>query len=116
MRNSRDYLAGRKKDTYSVPMTKLGLPRLAQVSTIALSFLAASPAVALEPEERNTDAPSLPPDVEVEEGDPRVARLEREMAELKEQLRQADEERRNAASGLSINGYVDLGFFVPLGG
>lgn len=84
-----------------------------RVSAFALATvtLAAAPALALEPDE----APSLPPE-EGASGDPHVIRLEEEMAELKERLRQSEEERKNAASKLTINGYADLGFFVPIGG
>src|SRR4051812_30414381 len=118
-RNSLDYLAGRKKDLYSDAMTKLRAHCSARVSTLALSLLvptlAPSPAAALEPDER-TDAPSLPTDEDAADSDPRMRHLEEEMAELQDQLRQAQENRNNGDPRLSIRGYADLGFFVPFGG
>lgn len=100
-------------------MTKLGPHCLVRVFTGALSLLVPmlvpSPAAALEPDER-TDAPSLPTDDDAADGNPRVRHLEEEMAELKAQLQQAQEDQSNGGSRLSINGYADLGFFVPFGG
>lgn len=63
----------------------------------------------------NPDAPSLPEpaDEEAEESD-RFTQLEEQIAELKERIRQSEEERR-VASPLTINGYVDFGFFAPMG-
>jgi hypothetical protein len=99
-------------------MRKLGPLHLVRVSAFALvpltSWLAAAPALALDPDER-TEAPSLPSD-EGASSDPHVARLEEEMADLKERLRQSEEERQSVGSKLTINGYADLGFFVPIGG
>jgi hypothetical protein len=99
-------------------MTKLGPHCTVGVSTLALSLLlpmlTASPAAAIEPDE-STEAPSLPTDEDAAESDPRMKHLEDEMADLKERLRQA-QDRSNEVSRLSINGYADLGFFVPFGG
>ncbi|MDX2023795.1 MAG: hypothetical protein SF187_26390 [Deltaproteobacteria bacterium] len=63
----------------------------------------------------NPDAPSLPEpaDEEAVEGD-RFSQLEEQIAELKERVRQGEAERQ-VASPLTINGYVDFGFFAPMG-
>lgn len=41
--------------------------------------------------------------------------LEQELTELRERLQKLEDERHEAPSPLTINGYVDLGFFAPLG-
>ena len=42
--------------------------------------------------------------------------LQAEMQELKDRLKQLEEAQvKKASSPLSINGYVDFGFFVPMG-
>jgi hypothetical protein len=80
-------------------------------------LLAASPAFAQE--ERST-APSLPDSggeeaaAEPASGD-RVQTLEERLNELNERIRESEEARAKAVSPLSWNGYVDFGFFLPLG-
>ena len=41
--------------------------------------------------------------------------LEQELAELRERLQRAEDQREKGASPLSVSGYVDLGFFAPIG-
>ena len=41
--------------------------------------------------------------------------LEERIAELDQRLRESEEARQKSVSPLSWNGYVDFGFFVPLG-
>jgi hypothetical protein len=45
----------------------------------------------------------------------RLTLLEQEVAELRDRLQKAEDERQNDVSPLSVTGYVDLGFFAPLG-
>jgi hypothetical protein len=104
---------------------------------LAASFAVASVAltsVAVAQEQSpNPKAPSLPGSAEPEAaapsplgdeqgalaelpGDQRSRLLAQELAELRERVQKAEDERRQAAtSPLSLSGYVDLGFFVPLG-
>lgn len=93
--------------------------RSALIAPIGLC-LAVVPAWGAENEPRS-DAPSLPSvDDEVRGGgggsDPAVQALEEQVNELKEKLRQAEEDRKQNVSRLSINGYADVGFFAPFGG
>jgi hypothetical protein len=80
-----------------------------------LLLLAAPPALA---QEERTVAPSLP-ESSGDEGhgasSDRVATLEERIAELAQRLRDTDEARQKSVSPLSWNGYVDFGFFVPMG-
>lgn len=58
-------------------------------------------------------APNLPgPD---DSEDPRVDQLQQEINDLSERLRQAEEDRQRTKSALSFHGYVDFGFFAPIG-
>jgi hypothetical protein len=60
-------------------------------------------------------APNLP-GVDGDGEDVRVEQLERQLSELSERLKQAEEQQRvKRESPLSIHGYVDFGFFVPIG-
>lgn len=63
----------------------------------------------------NADAPSLPElsDEEAAQSDP-ITQLEEQIAELKDRIRES-EEQRQVSSPLTINGYVDFGFFAPMG-
>lgn len=78
----------------------------------ALQLLAASASA----EEDRAAAPSLPePSDEEAEAPPSQAKLmEDRLEELNERLRRA-EEAKHAVSPLSWNGYVDFGFFAPIG-
>ena len=84
------------------------------LGTVAVvASLAASPlARADEPDEPAPDLPALPESVD---GQDRVDVLEKRVQELSERLRQSEEERRTSTPPLSWEGYVDSGFFVPLG-
>jgi len=77
---------------------------------------AAGPALA---QEERSSAPSLPESAAEEPavGAPqdRVQTLEDRLAELNERLRESEEARLKSVSPLSWNGYVDFGFFAPLG-
>jgi hypothetical protein len=76
------------------------------------SSLEASPATGIEPSQPATDAGEpLAPAPEEQ----RSVLLEQELQELRERLQKVEDERRNDASPLSVTGYVDLGFFAPLG-
>jgi len=80
---------------------------------MAASLLARS-AVA---QEERAAAPSLPEDAGdgVETAPPETETPEDQIAELKERLQQDEEERKKSVSRLSWNGYVDFGYFAPIG-
>ena len=78
-------------------------------------LLAAFPALA---QEERSVAPSLPDSGGDEPASPapdRVQTLEERLNELNERLRESEEARQKSVSPLSWNGYVDFGFFIPLG-
>jgi len=80
----------------------------------ALLVTIAAPAAA---QEERSSAPSLPESAGEEtppEPMDKMQVLEERITELNEHIRQS-EEARQIASPLSWNGYVDFGFFVPLG-
>jgi len=60
-------------------------------------------------------APPLPGADEEVPDDARITQLEERIEELSELLKQAEDQRARAVSPLSINGYADIGFFVPIG-
>src|SRR5678815_1275357 len=82
----------------------------------ALGALAASPALA---QEERSSAPSLPEAASEEPataaGTDRMQTLEERLGELNERLRESEEARQKSVSPLSWNGYVDFGYFAPLG-
>src|SRR5262245_10913187 len=80
----------------------------------ALGTLVAAPALA---QEERSSAPSLPESASEEPapGPDRIQTLEERLGELNERLRESEELRQKSVSPLSWNGYVDFGFFVPLG-
>jgi hypothetical protein len=104
-----------------------------------LSILAVTGRSQAQPLSPNPNAPSLPGGARAgegtanadgegaipgaEEGAPPVESreeqrwtlLEQEVAELRERLQRAEDERQRDVSPLSVTGYVDLGFFAPLG-
>jgi hypothetical protein len=91
------------------------------MSMVAIAVLAplfaAAPALA---QEERSQAPSLPDSSSDEAAaaaaaPDRIQMLEERMNELNLQLRQSEELRQKSISPLSWNGYVDFGFFVPLG-
>jgi hypothetical protein len=89
--------------------------RRAGVAAILLPLLAAAPAFA---QEERLSAPSLP-DSAADEAPPaaqdRVQTLEDRINELGERLRESEDAAQKRVSPLTWNGYVDFGFFVPLG-
>ena len=68
-----------------------------------------SPSTDGVPEPDDGLTPSTPPEEQ------RLQLLEQELAELRERLSLAEDRRERDTSPLSVNGYVDLGFFVPIG-
>jgi hypothetical protein len=90
--------------------------RFCGAATPALALLLA--AAPVHAQEERTSAPSLPDSGGAEEAPPapdRLGTLEERLAELNERLRESEEARQKNVSPLSWNGYVDFGFFVPLG-
>jgi hypothetical protein len=87
--------------------------RRAGIAALALPLLAAAPAFA---QEERLSAPSLP-----DAGDDapptsdKVQTLEDRINELGDRLRESEEAAQKRVSPLSWNGYVDFGFFIPLG-
>jgi len=88
---------------------------VAPIAALAPLF-AAAPALA---QEERSQAPSLPDsggdEAPAAAAPDRLQMLEERMNELNLQLRQSEELRQKSISPLSWNGYVDFGFFVPLG-
>ena len=68
-------------------------------------------ALAQQPPPELPRAPSLPEEPAAE-GEPD---LQGQIDQLRAELRRAQEERMREVSPLSLNGYVDFGFFVPVG-
>jgi hypothetical protein len=94
-----------------------GSIRLALVPPIAFVACQLWAPAALAQDEARPAAPSLPgaADADDDEAPPSQAKLvEDRMAELEERLRRAEEARR-PVSPLTFNGYLDFGFFVPVG-
>ena len=87
----------------------------AAIATLTAPLFAATPVRA---QEERTVAPSLP-DSGGEEtpaaAPDRVQTLEERLNELNERLRESEDMRQKSVSPLSWNGYVDFGFFIPLG-
>lgn len=96
----------------------------------ALAFAVLAGAAPSRAQERspNPSAPSLPgrpplvdgstEDDDALPGTPEEQRLfllEQELAELRERLQRAEDRSERHVAPLSISGYVDLGFFVPIG-
>lgn len=111
---------------------------LALVLSPALVTLAATARSQAQAPSPHPNAPSLPGAVQPEEGSPpagiesspatdeagalslspeeqRWMRVEQELAELRERLQEAEDARSKDVSPLTISGYVDVGFFAPLG-
>ncbi len=74
--------------------------------------LLARPALA---QEEKTQAPSLPEDDGAAAEAPPEMTPEDRIAELTERIERDEEERRNSAPALTFNGYVDFGYFAPIG-
>lgn len=86
---------------------------------VATLSLLARPALAQEerPQEEKAQAPSLPDDADDGAAPPLPAEesLEDRIAELNERLQRDEEERHKSAPSLTWNGYVDFGYFAPIG-
>lgn len=65
------------------------------------------------PGDAPTMAPNLPGADEPE--DDRMAQMQEQINELSERLKQSEDARAKAVSPLTIRGYVDFGFFKPIG-
>jgi hypothetical protein len=92
--------------------------------------LAVAPAARAQPSP-NPNAPSLPGaaaaddpsnpaagEADAAAGSPEEQRwllVEQELAELRERLQKVEDEREQDVSPLTVNGYIDLGFFAPVG-
>jgi len=97
--------------------------------TLALATLASTTPSRAQERSPNPNAPSLPglssapddPDASAAgplaapADDQRALLLEQEVAELRERLQALEDARARDVSPLSISGYVDLGFFAPIG-
>jgi hypothetical protein len=85
---------------------------LCAATTIGL-MVAGRPALAQEP----AGPPSLPNvNVDEVESEPTTQEdLQKQIEELRVRLREKDEEAVRNADRLSINGYVDFGYFLPIG-
>ena len=86
---------------------------------MAAVSLLAGPALAPRAfaQDEKPEAPSLPEpsDDEASPAADRFATMEQEIAELKERMQQDQQERIKSVSALSFNGYVDFGYFAPIG-
>ena len=95
---------------------KLGRPAIAALGSVVFlaPLFAAAPALA---QEERSVAPSLPDSggEEPAASPDRVQTLEERLNELNERLRESEDMRQKSVSLLSWNGYVDFGFFIPLG-
>jgi hypothetical protein len=99
--------------------------------TLALAFAVTTAAPShAQVRSPNPNAPSLPglgpaegEEAAEDEGDAllgspeeqRSQLLEQQVAELRERLQQLEDQRERDVSPLSVSGYVDLGFFAPIG-
>ena len=82
---------------------------------LAALSLFASPALAQE--EERPQAPSLP-EPSTDDAAPAAApdqTLEDRITELNERIERSEQERQKSVPALSFNGYVDFGFFAPIG-
>jgi hypothetical protein len=86
---------------------------------LAAVSLLASPALAARAfaQDEKPEAPSLPEatDDQAPPATDQFATMEQEIAELKERMAQSEQERLKSVSALSFNGYVDFGYFAPIG-
>jgi hypothetical protein len=90
------------------------LPRALGAAVLVTSLSTAALVRADDPDD--PAAPDLPAlSASSADGEDRVTALEERVDELAAQLRASEEERRASTSSLTWGGYVDAGFFVPLG-
>jgi hypothetical protein len=82
----------------------------------AVVSLLVRPALAEESEPERAHAPSLPDPADDEAPPPSdVQTLEGRIAELNERIEHAEQERVRSVPPLTWNGYVDFGYFAPIG-
>src|SRR5579863_8852279 len=85
----------------------------------AVSLLASPPLAtrAFAQQEEKPEAPSLPEpsDDAAPPRDDQFQTMEQEIAELKERMAESEQARLKSVSALSFNGYVDFGYFAPIG-
>ena len=89
---------------------------MAAVSLLASPAMAPRALAQLAQEEK-PEAPSLPEatdDAAAPEAE-QFQTMQQEIAELKERMAQSEQERQKSVSALSFNGYVDFGYFAPVG-
>ena len=80
---------------------------------LAAVWLLVRPALA---QEEKPQAPSLPEDSDDgAAAPPETVSPEEQIAELKERVQRDEEERHKSAPALTWNGYVDFGYFAPIG-
>jgi hypothetical protein len=95
------------------------LPALLAVTLQARAQLSPNPnAPSLPGGAASDDSSNLAGEGDVPAGSPEEERwrlLEQELAELRERLQKVEDEREQDVSPLTVNGYVDLGFFAPIG-
>lgn len=91
---------------------------LGRSATLSAALLLSTAALAADDQ---PEPPSLP-GVVAEEAAPeavsdtdRMAVLEQRIESLQQRLAQSDEQQRQRASSLTFNGYLDFGFFAPIG-
>jgi len=99
----------------------IGTRRRRSLTAVALQVAAASatafagPAFAQDEVPRPPTLPEVPAAEPPEQEPDRIDLLEERIAMLTERLEKSEEERRKNVSSLSWNGYVDFGFFAPIG-
>jgi hypothetical protein len=105
--------ADRQLRTHRRHRGRAAITTLGSIAFLA-PLIAATPALA---QEERSAAPSLPDSggEEPAAAPDRVQTLEERLNELNERIRESEEARQKAVSPLSWNGYVDFGFFIPLG-
>jgi hypothetical protein len=81
---------------------------------LATAWLLVRPALAQEEKPR---APSLPEDADDGAAPvlPETVSADEQIAELKERIQQDEDERHKSTPALTWNGYVDFGYFAPIG-
>jgi hypothetical protein len=87
---------------------------------IAAVSLLTAPALAPQAlaQEEKPEAPSLPPEASDEEAPPvpdQAQSLEQQIAELNDRIAREEQDRLKSVPALSWNGYVDFGYFAPVG-
>jgi hypothetical protein len=106
--NNRNYVGTHMK-------TSSG-PLCSDRKLVAMLAATLSPAFFAAPVWAQEGAPSLPSFAAPAEEDlDPVEDLQQQIRDLRLEMERKEQQRRSEASRLSINGYTDIGFFVPLG-